>query len=64
VAEASLDPKKLDESKRAVIKDILRVRPIYALQVLPGTGKTTKVAWLLRQILGEDPVAQIPLRRS
>ncbi|MDN4058031.1 AAA domain-containing protein [Massilia sp. YIM B02769] len=51
--------KELDESKLAVIKDVLRVRPIYALQGPPGTGKTTLVAHLLRQILEDDPVAQI-----
>jgi hypothetical protein len=49
----------VDESKIAVMQDILRVRPIYALQGPPGTGKTTLVAHLLRQILAEDPVAQI-----
>ncbi|MFG2305453.1 AAA domain-containing protein [Actinacidiphila glaucinigra] len=54
-----LDADKVDDSKRAVIQDVLRVRPIYALQGPPGTGKTTMVAWLLRQILHEDPVAQI-----
>jgi hypothetical protein len=45
--------------KQAVIRDIHRVRPIYALQGPPGTGKTTLVAWLLRTILDDDPVAQI-----
>jgi serine/threonine protein kinase/DNA polymerase III delta prime subunit len=54
-----LNDKKVDTSKMAVIKDILRVRPIYALQGPPGTGKTTLVAHLLREILTEDPVAQI-----
>jgi hypothetical protein len=54
-----LDPKAVDESKKAVIQDVLRVRPLYALQGPPGTGKTTLVAHLLRQILTEDPVAQI-----
>jgi hypothetical protein len=49
----------VDESKIAVMQDILRVRPVYALQGPPGTGKTTLVAHLLRQILAEDPVAQI-----
>ena len=49
----------LDKSKLAVIQDVLRVRPIYALQGPPGTGKTTLVAHLLRQILEDDPVAQI-----
>lgn len=50
---------KLDEAKRAAISDILRVRPIYSLQGPPGTGKTTLVAHLLRQILEDDPVAQV-----
>ena len=50
---------KLDNSKLAVIQDVLRVRPIYSLQGPPGTGKTTLVAHLLRQILKDDPVAQI-----
>src|SRR4029450_13842563 len=34
---------KVDEWKQEVMKDILRVRPIYALQGPPGTGKTTLV---------------------
>jgi hypothetical protein len=50
---------RVDESKQAVMQDILRVRPIYALQGPPGTGKTTLVAHLVRQILKDDPVAQI-----
>jgi serine/threonine protein kinase len=54
-----LDPAAVDESKRAAILDSLRVRPMYALQGPPGTGKTTLVAHLLRQILVDDPVAQI-----
>lgn len=35
------------------------MRPMYALQGPPGTGKSTLVAHLLRQILEEDPMAQI-----
>ena len=54
-----LPAEKVDSSKEAVIKDVLRVRPIYALQGPPGTGKTTMVAHLLRQILTDDPVAQL-----
>src|SRR5204862_463585 len=54
-----LDSDRVDEAKQAAIEDILRVRPIYALQGPPGTGKTTLVAHLLRQILEDDPVAQI-----
>ncbi len=54
-----LDKDKLDSSKRAVIEDVLRVRPIYTLQGPPGTGKTTLVAHLFKQILDDDPVAQI-----
>lgn len=50
---------KVDESKRAVIEDIERVRPIYALQGPPGTGKTTLVAWKLRRLFEEDPLAQV-----
>jgi KaiC/GvpD/RAD55 family RecA-like ATPase len=50
---------ELDESKRAVAIDIMSVRPIYSLQGPPGTGKTHLVAHLLRQILTEDPVAQV-----
>jgi DNA polymerase III delta prime subunit len=50
---------KVDEAKQAVMQDILRVRPIYALQGPPGTGKTTLVSHLIRQILADDPVAQI-----
>lgn len=53
------DSDRVDEAKQAAIEDILRVRPIYALQGPPGTGKTTLVAHLLRQILEDDPVAQI-----
>jgi serine/threonine protein kinase len=55
----SLPVDKLDELKRAVIEDIERVRPIYALQGPPGTGKTTLVAYLLRRIFADDPVAQV-----
>lgn len=54
-----LDPDTVDAAKRAVIEDILRVRPIYTLQGPPGTGKTTLVAWLLREILKDDSVAQV-----
>jgi len=56
---AELDPAAVDQSKSATIMDSLRVRPMYALQGPPGTGKTTLVAHLLRQILADDPVAQI-----
>lgn len=35
------------------------MRPKYALQGPPGTGKSTLVAHLLRQILEDDPMAQI-----
>ncbi len=55
----ALDLDEVDEVKQTVMKDILRVRPIYALQGPPGTGKTTLVAHLVRQILEDDPVAQI-----
>ncbi|MBD1939065.1 AAA domain-containing protein [Microcoleus sp. FACHB-68] len=54
-----LDTTGLDRSKKAAIQDILRVRPIYTLQGPPGTGKTTLVAHLLREIIDEDPVAQV-----
>lgn len=54
------DGKKIiDENKLAIIKDILRMRPKYALQGPPGTGKSTLVAHLLRQILVDDPMSQI-----
>jgi len=49
----------IDTNKLATIKDILRMRPMYALQGPPGTGKSTLVAHLLRQILEDDPMAQI-----
>lgn len=49
----------IDKNKIAIIKDILRMRPMYALQGPPGTGKSTLVAHLLRQILEDDPMAQI-----
>jgi hypothetical protein len=49
----------IDRNKLATITDILRMRPMYALQGPPGTGKSTLVAHLLRQILEEDPMAQI-----
>lgn len=52
-------PGVLDEHKERVIKNILRVRPLFALQGPPGTGKTTLVTYLLREILREDKVAQI-----
>lgn len=51
--------KVVDENKLAIIKDILRMRPMYTLQGPPGTGKSTLVAHLLRQILEDDPMAQI-----
>jgi serine/threonine protein kinase len=54
-----LSPLQVDEAKQAAIQDIVRVRPIYALQGPPGTGKTTLVAHLLRQLLEDDPVAQV-----
>lgn len=54
-----LDSADLDKSKKAAIQDILRVRPIYTLQGPPGAGKTTLVAHLLREIIDEDPVAQV-----
>ena len=54
-----LPVEQVDEAKQAAMKDILRVRPIYALQGPPGTGKTTLVAHLLRQIFEDDPVAQV-----
>jgi len=49
----------IDKAKQAAIRDILRVRPIYTLQGPPGTGKTTLVSHLVRQILADDPVAQL-----
>lgn len=51
--------KVIDTNKLVTIKDILRMRPMYALQGPPGTGKSTLVAHLLRQILEDDPMAQI-----
>lgn len=51
----------LPAEKADVIREILRVRPIYCLQGPPGTGKTTLVAHLVHEILREDPVAQILL---
>lgn len=54
-----IDGAMVDEAKQAAIKDIMRVRPIYALQGPPGTGKTTLVAHLLRQVFEDDPVAQV-----
>ena len=54
-----LTPDIVDKSKLGQITKILGVRPIYALQGPPGTGKTHLVAWLLREILEEDPVAQV-----
>lgn len=49
----------VDESKRAVIEDTERVRPIYALQGPPGTGKTHQVAFLLRRVFADDPMVQV-----
>jgi hypothetical protein len=54
-----LPAESVDESKKAVIEDIERVRPIYTLQGPPGTGKTTLVAHLIRRILEDDPLSQI-----
>jgi hypothetical protein len=50
---------RIDDVKQAVMQDILRTRPIYALHGPPGTGKTTLVAHLVRQIIADDPVAQV-----
>lgn len=49
----------IDESKEAVIQDVMRTRPIYALQGPPGTGKTTLVAHLVHELFEEDPMVQI-----
>jgi len=49
----------IDKNKLATIRDILRMRPMYALQGPPGTGKSTLVAHLLRQLLEDDSMAQI-----
>ncbi|MFG1842916.1 AAA domain-containing protein [Micromonospora sp. NPDC049175] len=54
-----LGSKTVDSSKLTQIQTILGVRPIYTVQGPPGTGKTHMVAWLLREILEEDPVAQV-----
>lgn len=54
-----IQTEKIDGAKQAVMRDILRTRPIYALQGPPGTGKSTLVAHLVRQIFNDDPVAQI-----
>ncbi|MFJ7001058.1 AAA domain-containing protein [Streptomyces albidoflavus] len=56
---ATLDARKVDASKRAQIGAIMGTRPIYTVQGPPGTGKTHMAAWLLREILTEDPMAQI-----
>ena len=54
-----LDSRIVDETKQAVIEDVVRTRPVYVLQGPPGTGKTTLVAHLVREIIADDPVAQI-----
>jgi ABC-type molybdenum transport system ATPase subunit/photorepair protein PhrA len=54
-----LTMKNVDENKVAVIKDVMRTRPIYALQGPPGTGKTTLVAHLVHELIEEDPMVQI-----
>jgi hypothetical protein len=54
-----LSSAQVDVAKQAIMKDVLRTRPLYALQGPPGTGKTTMVAHLLRQIFLDDPVAQV-----
>lgn len=59
VMPVPISPIEVDKSKQAAISDILGIRPIYALQGPPGTGKTTLVAHLIREILTDDPVAQI-----
>jgi serine/threonine protein kinase len=54
-----LTEQMVDGSKLKQITKIMGVRPIYTVQGPPGTGKTHMVAWQLREILAEDPVAQI-----
>jgi hypothetical protein len=47
------------ETKRIVMEDVERVRPIYALQGPPGTGKTTFEAQHLRRVFEEYPESQV-----
>lgn len=54
----AIDP-QLDEAKVGAMHSIWRTRPIFTLQGPPGTGKTTLVSHLLRQVVEDDPVAQI-----
>ncbi|MFJ2733063.1 MULTISPECIES: AAA domain-containing protein [unclassified Streptomyces] len=54
-----IDGRPVDDSKQKQIGAILGTRPIYTVQGPPGTGKTHMAAWLLREILDEDPMAQI-----
>jgi serine/threonine protein kinase len=57
--EYELPSEKVDFSKRAVIEEIERVRPIYALNGPPGTGKTTLVGHFLRRVFTDDHLAQV-----
>jgi len=47
------------ESKRAIMEDVERVRPIYALQGPPGTGKTTFESQHLRRVFEAYPESQV-----
>ncbi|MEV6295830.1 AAA domain-containing protein [Streptomyces sp. NPDC051896] len=55
----SVDAADFDESKQAVLADVLAADPLYSLQGPPGTGKTTFVARLIHHILRERPHARI-----
>ncbi len=56
------DPdRRLDENKMAIIEDIYRMAPLFALQGPPGTGKSETVCAVTKIIFMEDPMAQIML---
>ncbi|OUM09390.1 hypothetical protein BW686_01470 [Pseudomonas syringae] len=52
---------KLDESKQAAFKKILRTLPMYLVQGPPGVGKTHLVTSLIKQVFEQEPDGRVLL---